>query len=266
MDNIKNINDPSIQNEIEKFRMIEEIEKKEKYFTYPCIPYEIKYNDRDIVLLPKDCEYEYVLIWLHGFGSSPKEYLDDFYGAGNIDKVPDKTKIILPCAPNISIERLNNEKHNSWYGYPKEGGHNMDDVSKNGKSIIKIINEEANKLKGRYNRIIVGGFSQGASMAFYIGLTYMNLIGGIVVCSGKLFSGIKIRKENEKLKIFIGHGEKDRRIPINKLKYSIQKIANYPNLEKHFYPENAHQISYEEFCDVGRFIKKIFTTKKEKDK
>jgi predicted esterase len=49
--------------------------------------------------------------------------------------------------------------------------------------VTELIDNEA-KLVGGADRILIGGFSQGAAMSLHAGLRYPQKLAGIVACSG----------------------------------------------------------------------------------
>ena len=211
---------------------------------------------KDIHLIPKDGVYSNLLIWLHGFGSSPDEYVPIFDGSGEIDIIPPKTKILLLSAPVIPITKYKGQTVSSWFNYIKDNEIEFNDIVKNSQKIMKIMKNEGKKIG--FDHIIVGGFSQGACMSYYIGYNLPFLLGGIICCSGELFEEVEILKENENLKVFVGHGDEDKVIDCSKMKKSIERIINLKNLELHIYQYATHQITHDEFNDIGNFMKKIF--------
>ena len=211
---------------------------------------------KDIHLIPKDGIYSNLLIWLHGYGSGPEEYVPIFDGSGEFDIISHKTKIILLNAPIIPITKFGGRTTSSWYNLIKDDEIDFNDIIKNSQKIMKIIKNEGKKIG--YDHIIVGGFSQGACMSFYIGYNLPFQLGGIIICSGKLFDEVEILKENENLKVFIGYGDEDNVINSSKVLKSIERIKNKDCLDIHLYKNTSHQINHDEFIDIGKFLKKIF--------
>ena len=211
---------------------------------------------KDIHLIPKDGNYSNLLIWLHGFGSGPEEYVPIFDGSGEINIIPPKTKVLLLSAPIMPITKMGGRTVSSWYNLIQGDEIDFNDIIKNSQKIMKIIKNEGKKIG--FNQIVVGGFSQGACMSFYVGYGLPFPIGGIIVCSGKLFNEVEILKDNENLNVFIGHGDQDDVIPFSKMSKSIERIAKKEFLEIHTYKNSSHQITHDEFNDIGKFLVKIF--------
>jgi len=70
-------------------------------------------KDNIIYLLPNEGLNEKTLIWLHGYGETPSDYLNLFLSDRN--PLPLDIKIVLPSAPKLLMN--NNLTINSWYEY-----------------------------------------------------------------------------------------------------------------------------------------------------
>ena len=130
---------------------------------------------------------------------------------------------------------------------------NFDDVKKSANRIINIIEEEA-KYLGGYDNIFLGGFSQGACMSLYVGCSYNHLLGGIICCSGALFPDTVINEDNNKLKIFISHGDLDDQITKDINVLSLKKINHFSNMEIHYYPKYGHCIEQKTLEELSIFF------------
>jgi phospholipase/carboxylesterase len=69
------------------------------------------------------------------------------------------------------------------------------------------------------DKVIVGGFSQGGVMSYNVGLTSPEMVKGIFILGSRLPPEIrpfmKSAEELKNLKIFIGHGNEDRVLPLS---------------------------------------------------
>lgn len=220
----------------------------------------IEFKSEHIFILP--CEnHTQILIFLHGLGDSPKNYLATFVSASR--PVPPKTKVILLASPSISVACFNNQTINSWFNikkYPiEDSNYEMIDIIKNTLWVKKIINQEVKLLGNDFKKVFLGGFSQGATLAAFIGFNLDQILGGIIILSGVLISeAIKDVKfdEKEDLNIFIGHGTADTVMIYEKAKKSYEPIIKMKNVIFKTYEQQDHCISDNEFIDIKEFIEK----------
>ena len=226
--------------------------------------YTIKKIKQDLILLPKNENQKYttVLIWLTGLEESPEEFENMFNYYPPLLPHPERNKIIILCGEKRKITAYKNDEIGdecfSWfdvYGFDdiSMSSINFDDVKKSANRIISIIEEEA-KYLGGYDNIFLGGFSQGACMSLYVGCSYNHLLGGIICCSGALFPDTVINEDNNKLKIFISHGDLDDQITKDINVLSLKKINHFSNMEIHYYPKYGHCIEQKALEDLGIFF------------
>ena len=208
----------------------------------------------DIILTPET--YTKVLLWLPGVGDVPDSYKDDFITDAII---PNNVKVILLSPPVKPFTLSENKSITNWFDVYKQSFHdtsyyNFEDAATSSNRIIKIIKNEAKKLKNDYSKIYIGGFSQGACMALYMGLGTSFNLGGVIVCSGFLFPQLEINEENKDLKIFIGHGTEDNVIGYNIAKNSYERILGYKNVIFKTYEHMKHTIDDLEFDEIKKFL------------
>ena len=217
--------------------------------------------NNDIYLIPKSGKYKYVFIFVHGLYASSKTYIDYF---DKIDGLfPSDFKIILPCAPIQNVDVNNGKPTTSWFNiFPKHGKEIKDDcidltqleISSN--RIKNIIKEEAVLLNNDYGKIFLCGFSQGACVSFYVGLTLDKLLGCIVCMCGMPFSGYMINENNkQKLNVFVVLGKQDPFFKEDYVKKQIEDIiGKKDNLLIKVYENNAHKLCDDELDDIKKYI------------
>ena len=227
-----------------------------------------KINETCLVLLPKNetQHYSKVLIWLTGLEEAP----EDFEGMFNYNPYllpnPKNTKIIIMSGEMRTVTGFKVEKSPygdqaySWFDVldfndVSMSSINFDDVKKSAERIIKVIEEES-KYLGGYQNIFLGGFSQGACMSLYIGCGFNHLLGGVICCSGALFPDAVVNNDNNKLKIFISHGDLDDHISKDVHVLSLNKINNFTEKEIHYYPSLGHIIEDYILNDLSIFFNK----------
>ena len=230
--------------------------------------YDITVENTTVILLPKNNpkNYSSVLIWLAGLEESGEMFIDMFNHNPSLLPHPEKNKIILLCGEKMiltayRIDPNGGEELYSWFDVTNlynitesnVDSINFEDMKKSAKRISEVIEKEAQYLKG-YNNIFLGGFSQGACMSLYVGLTFDKLLGGIISCGGALHPKTDINKNNENIRIFVSHGELDDFISKEMNEISLKKIKNFPNLEVHYYPNTGHFIEQNTLADLNKFF------------
>jgi len=158
-----------------------------------------------------------LLILLHGVGSNEKD-LFSF-----ADKLPDNYLIISARAPyNIGPDSY------AWYEVDFSTGTsviNKEKAEKSRNTIIEFIDELKTKYTFDDKQVYLCGFSQGAIMAYSVGLTRPDKVKGIAIMSGRLLEEVKpLIKPSDQLKqlqVFISHGTQDNVLGIHYAKESV---------------------------------------------
>ena len=202
-------------------------------------------------------DYTHCIIWLHGLGSVPEKFLNLFNNELHFIK-KENTKIILMRAP-YQIMTFSKENKTSWFdilSFPINSydSYNFTDAIKSRKMVEKIINEEAQKLNGKYQNIFLGGHSQGACITLYTAYNFKELLGGVLFCNGILFKEVEIIGDKNKLKVFLAHGEEDNDIPVAFQRETVKRIENFEGVKKYYYEGQAHNINQFEKIDMGGFL------------
>jgi phospholipase/carboxylesterase len=158
-----------------------------------------------------------LLILLHGVGSNEKD-LFSF-----ADKLPDNYLVISARAPYA----IGPDSY-AWYEVDFSTGTpviNKEKAEKSRNTIIEFIDDLKKTYTFDDKQIYLCGFSQGAIMAYSVGLTRPDKIKGIAIMSGRLLEEVKpLIKPSDQLKqlqVFISHGTQDNVLGIHYAKESI---------------------------------------------
>ncbi|PVG00503.1 alpha/beta-hydrolase [Serendipita vermifera] len=133
------------------------------------------------------------VIFLHGLG-------DSGYGWEPVAKMLARNpklshiKWILPNAPDQPVTLNFGMKMPSWFDIRSldkdltadDGGEDADGMLASALSVNKIVTTQVDDENIPANRIVVGGFSQGAALSLITGLTSERRLGGLVSLSGWL--------------------------------------------------------------------------------
>ena len=165
------------------------------------------------------------VIFLHGLGADGFDF-KDIFTRPQFNKI----RFILPHAPYQPITINQGYEMRAWYDLYDLSFENDEDelgMERSSLSINKLIEDQIS-FGIPSEKIIIGGFSQGAAMSFYLGLKYPKKLGGIAALSGylplkeSLSDSIKSKLAN--MPIFMAHGLYDNVIDIQIADNSFKKL------------------------------------------
>jgi len=198
------------------------------------------------------------MIFLHGLGDTGHGW------AGILNTIrPDHLKVICPTAPVIPITINMGMRMPAWFDIESldnlEEETDIEGVKGSAELVYKHIETEL-RAGIPSERIIIGGFSQGAALALFCTLHYPRPLAGCIALS-TFFPEAKLPKPeeltNKDIPFFQAHGEIDNILP---MKYGM----NTSNLLKSFLTDHEfktykipHDYSDRELSDVKVFIEKI---------
>ena len=193
-----------------------------------------------------------VLILLHGYGSNERDLFELTKG------LPPNWIIITARAP------MDASSGYQWYTMNRDNGHHsgsVTDLDHSRDLVVKFIGQIVKKYHADPKRIYLGGFSQGAMMSYLVGLSHPEAVAGIAPLSGmiieKLKPEFKLDKAKTNLRIFVGHGDADERIPVADAKAAVDYLKqNGLKPEFHTYPGMGHSISRKELTDLSHWLSK----------
>eukprot|EP00002_Diphylleia_rotans_P030259 TRINITY_DN6205_c0_g1_i1.p1 TRINITY_DN6205_c0_g1~~TRINITY_DN6205_c0_g1_i1.p1 ORF type:complete len:192 (+),score=21.39 TRINITY_DN6205_c0_g1_i1:127-702(+) len=127
-------------------------------------------------------EHTGTIIWLHGLGGEASEYVEQLS-----EVIPAGIKCILPNAPQRMVT-LHQSTMRAWCDtltlVNDRYQRNMEQLRESVAAIHHIIERELRCVPA--NKIVIGGFSQGALLALHAGLSFHQELAGIVFCSGSV--------------------------------------------------------------------------------
>lgn len=208
------------------------------------------------------------VIFLHGLGDTGNgwSWFPDLVKQAGIIKDPSSINYIFPNAPEIPITVNGGYRMPGWFdiyefGNP-DGRQDVNGFFSTCEYLKRLINEQINEANISPDKIIIGGFSQGAAIALAT-LTLLDFkIGGVVALSGfcpvRKDLGARSNKDgtNYQTPVFQGHGTSD---PVIDHTYGEQtsqfyKDLGYKKLDFHSYPGVAHSASEQELAEAMKFI------------
>lgn len=203
------------------------------------------------------------VIWLHGLGADGH----DFEGILPELGLPESHAIrfIFPHAPMRPITINQHMMMRGWFDI-----HSLNSLEQIDEEGIETSRQQIEQLiqtqldKGiPSNRIVLAGFSQGGTIALYLGMSYTQPIAGIVALSTYLPF---VTNENHKLNVIhnetpvlMCHGEYDDIIPasLGKETFLYVKKKGFSPMW-HEYPM-GHQVCSEEIRLIGNWLTQVLS-------
>jgi len=212
---------------------------------------------RPVILKPR-IKQTASMVFLHGLGDTGHGW------AGILNTLrPDHVKVICPTAPVIPITLNLGFRMPAWFDIESldnlEEETDIEGVKASADSVFELIESEI-RSGIPSNRIIIGGFSQGAALALYCALHYEKPLAACIALS-TFFPETRLPEPeklfNKDMPFFQAHGEVDNILP---LKYGIntsKKLKQF--LLKHEFHTYRieHETSDRELSDMKLFIEKV---------
>jgi phospholipase/carboxylesterase len=201
------------------------------------------------IVLPQDYSESKtypLVIGLHGRGGNPQRFSMIF---DNIDR-----NFIYACP-----QGLNPISGGSDIGYSWSMNGEKELYKTSLSAVESYVSEVATKLKGKYKigKVYLVGFSEGAGMAYVVGIKHHELFDGIMCFGGWLAddylteSEIKAAKD---LPVFIGHGKSDAIIGLEAAQHAKQYLETLGYNVKLFEFEGGHALSQDGVAEALKWL------------
>ncbi|KAH9927302.1 Phospholipase/carboxylesterase [Fomitopsis serialis] len=230
----------------------------------------------EVLTVPAREKHTATVIFVHGLGDSGHSWQRL---ADSLTRDPElqHIKYIFPHAPVMAITANFGMRMPAWYdvvSFKSTAPEDNDDFGmlRSMASLGALVEREVTAGIPP-DRIVFGGFSQGAAMTLLTGLSYEHKLGGLIVMSGRLRLGKKVKlllhASNIHTPIFWGHGRNDPLVTYEMGMWSIQYMRTEYGLtdadpdapEKgglalHIY-DAVHTVPDEELEDVKEWVKRV---------
>lgn len=204
---------------------------------------------------------ELTLLWLHGMGVDNRDFVsfaDEILEFGG-----PACRLILPNAPVCEVSIHPGHALRAWYDirHPDlEKNVDLYGIKKSARRIEALLRELEGKGLRR-DRIVLGGFSQGAAIALYAGLRSETPLAGVAALSGYLPDAGRLYNEatpaGRRMPVFMGHGEFDSVVSPLIAERSARVIHEVnPNFEYHAY-DMDHELCQEEMLQLAAFLRNV---------
>ncbi|KAL9641877.1 hypothetical protein ABK040_000815 [Willaertia magna] len=212
--------------------------------------------------------HEATFIFLHGLGDQGNGWKQAFEILRRQYPELNGLKVILPNANTAKVTLNFGMSMPSWfdlYSLTLDDKEDVEGIRKASDAIQTFIEREIHEYGIPSEKILIGGFSQGGSLALYHGLTTKYKLAGIIALSTFISSRQEMAKlkefVNKKTPIFQAHGTSDQVVQYKWGLASKQYIETLLDGDKSNYVFKSyngmgHSSCMDEIIDVCEFIKK----------
>ena len=199
------------------------------------------------------------VIWMHGLGADG----NDFPPIIPELKLPTTAGIrfIFPHAPMMPVTCNNGYVMRAWFDILSMAGGKRDVNAETVVASVELIRGLIARENARgmpSSNIVLAGFSQGAAMAYTLGLTHPEPLAGMIAMSGYIPTPQWVEQHyqasNRHVPIFAAHGDYDDVLPIA-LGEAARDLAMQLNdaVEWHTWPM-PHTLCLEEVLAIGEWL------------
>lgn len=222
-------------------------------------------NASNLDYLKIDNSSKTAIVLFHGYGAS----MSDLYGLGQYIQTDEKADWIFPNG-NLSLEMMGMAQARAWFPIDAQA---LEAAMMSGtfrdfesvdtpefKQAVDVCIRFITSLKSEYDRIIVGGFSQGAMISTHACLDVSELVSGLICLSGTLINKEKLigRLESvNKFSFFQSHGKQDPILPYNSAKqlFELLKLGSHQGEFISF--DGAHEIPEVVLLKLQKYINTV---------
>lgn len=195
------------------------------------------------------------VIWLHGLGADGNDFVPIVPELG-LSNTP-AVRFIFPHAPMIPVTFNNGYVMRAWYDLDNNRQASIANLRASIASVRALITRE-NARGVPTSRIVLAGFSQGAAMAYTVGLTYPETLAGIVALSAYLPVPDLLMSErsdaNRHTPIFAAHGTQDEVLPLQMGTQACDFLLQHGYTVNWFTYRMPHAVCPEEIADIGEWL------------
>lgn len=206
------------------------------------------------------------IIFVHGLGDSGEgwSWFPQVVAQTGLLKSQPETNFVFPNAPNMPVTANGGMRMPSWFDIHEFGNpgakSDVDGFLKSCNVIKDLVMEQINVNNIAPERIVIGGFSQGAAVSMATLALLDVKIGGLVALSGFCPAAAAVteghKSANYNTPVFQGHGDIDPVIPFSwGVKCSeMYKSLGFTKWTFKEYKGVPHSTSEAELVDVIRFL------------
>eukprot|EP01016_Furgasonia_blochmanni_P035225 TRINITY_DN387_c0_g5_i2.p1 TRINITY_DN387_c0_g5~~TRINITY_DN387_c0_g5_i2.p1 ORF type:complete len:281 (-),score=50.61 TRINITY_DN387_c0_g5_i2:186-947(-) len=223
----------------------------------------IEKDGQTVIFTPTYVTPQYTLIWLHGFGQDSTYFVPFFTDFFKVYEP--NLRVVIPTAPLRFIKSKNNEVP-AWFilGKTRPSYDELtqviseEQVKESAGIVRRYINKAINYHNNNPHRVFIGGYSQGAVMSLYVGLTHQKTLAGVAGFSGLILPFAKETPAAQGIPILTYIAEDDEVIPFttaiqsySQLKASRHRVAEiFPKSGAHAFLPTHNVLLHRFLSDV----------------
>ncbi|KAG2381283.1 hypothetical protein C9374_006272 [Naegleria lovaniensis] len=249
---------------------------KKKYYSQhveKLVEFQLPYTQVEV---SPHAKHDSTIIFLHGLGDQGSGWLDVFQKIKKTYPELASCKFILPNASAMSVSLNMGYVMPAWYdlmSLSMDGPEDIAGMEKCFANVDILIEREVQEFGLDPSRIIIGGFSQGGSVALYHGLTNKYKLGGVIALSTwmpnrkKILTFVGKDLPNKTTPIFQAHGTSDNVVKYewgaSSKKFVVESLLE--GNESHYtfktYTGMGHSSSLQEIKDLAEWLISVFGSK-----
>ncbi|MBU2955787.1 alpha/beta hydrolase [Marinobacter sp. F3R08] len=198
------------------------------------------------------------VIWLHGLGASGHDFEPVVPELGLPDDAA--VRFIFPHAPDLPVTINGGMSMPAWYDIKAMDIDRVVDTEQlraSADAVAKLVERE--KEKGiPADRIVIAGFSQGGAVAYEMGLSYPERLGGILALSTYFATADTVQRSeaNANVPISVYHGTFDPVVPESLGVRSVETLKDMGYNPTYLTFPMEHSVCLEQIQDIGQFIRR----------
>jgi predicted esterase len=203
-------------------------------------------------------EHKATVFFLHGLGDTARNlgYLVSYTWKHTL---LDHVKLVMPTAPLAPLTINSGRMMSTWFDvYSSDHVNRQEDepgLHRAASMLNGLIQDEHQKHGIPYDRIIIGGISQGGAVSLLTALTTLHPIGGVFVLSSYITLRKKIPEilspKSKDLSIFWGHGDSDKQVNHDAWKELAEILAREIGIPFRYYHDDGSRLEAESLKKSG---------------
>ncbi|UJR80144.1 Phospholipase [Sandaracinus amylolyticus] len=200
-----------------------------------------------------------VIVLLHGYGSRPEHLV----GLAERTDLPAGTRLVLPYAPEPT-RSSDAVQGFVWWRFPCALGDlprtSIPAMGAARDRVRALLDDIERRMGVRSDRIVLGGFSQGAMLALDVALHDPRPLAGIVLMSGTLVDEAAWRPRfasRRGLPAYVSHGREDDVLPFANAERLVERMRE-GGVDVRFRPfTGGHVATAETSTEIATFIREV---------